>query len=151
MDAEGLFSEPRLYLDRFGEYKVPFGVAVKVAKPCCERCCATCKQRKRSCGGSSSPGTSTRFGASSNRRASSIAAELRGSGRRYFVYPTPIRPWSASPALPSVCLIGLPSSEWHEQQSQREGLRAARSSRRDPGFYCVDKEVMVRCSSSRPP
>jgi hypothetical protein len=65
LDAEGPLSEPRLYLDRFGEYKVPFGVAVKVAKPCCERCCATCKQRKRSCGGSSSPGTSTRFGVSS--------------------------------------------------------------------------------------
>jgi hypothetical protein len=27
-----------------------------------------------------------------NRRASSIAAEIRGSGRRYCVYPTPIRP-----------------------------------------------------------
>ena len=26
-----------------------------------------------------------------NRRASSIAAEIRGSGRRYCVYPTPIR------------------------------------------------------------
>ena len=31
LDAEGLLSEPRLYVDRFGEYKVPFGVAVKVA------------------------------------------------------------------------------------------------------------------------
>jgi hypothetical protein len=36
LDAEGLLSEPHSYVDRFGEYKAPFGVAVKVAKHCCE-------------------------------------------------------------------------------------------------------------------
>ena len=37
LDAEALLSEPCSYTDRFGEYKAPFGVAVKVAKHCCER------------------------------------------------------------------------------------------------------------------
>ena len=36
LGAEGLLAEPLSYVDRFGEYKVPFGVAVKVAKRCCE-------------------------------------------------------------------------------------------------------------------
>ena len=37
LDAESLLSEPCSHLDRFGEYKAPFGVAVKAAKQCCER------------------------------------------------------------------------------------------------------------------
>lgn len=37
LDAEALLSEPCSYTDRFGEYKAPFGVAVKVAKHCCAR------------------------------------------------------------------------------------------------------------------
>ncbi len=37
LDAEELLTEPLSYVDRFGEYKAPFGVAVKVAKHCCER------------------------------------------------------------------------------------------------------------------
>jgi hypothetical protein len=37
LDAESLLSEPRLQLDRFGEYKALFGVAVKIAKQSCER------------------------------------------------------------------------------------------------------------------
>lgn len=37
LDAEELLAEPHSYVDRFGEYKAPFGVAVKVAKHCCER------------------------------------------------------------------------------------------------------------------
>ena len=36
LDSETLLSEPRSYVDRFGEYKAPFGVAVKVEKFCCE-------------------------------------------------------------------------------------------------------------------
>ena len=36
-DTEALLSEPRSYVDRFGEYRAPFGVAVKAAKHCCER------------------------------------------------------------------------------------------------------------------
>lgn len=36
LDAEGLLAEPLSYVDRFGEYKAPFGVAVEVAKRCCE-------------------------------------------------------------------------------------------------------------------
>lgn len=36
VDSEALLSEPRSYLDRFGEYRAPFRVAVKVAKFCCE-------------------------------------------------------------------------------------------------------------------
>lgn len=36
LDAEALLSEPHSYVDRFGEYRSPFGVAVKVAKRCCE-------------------------------------------------------------------------------------------------------------------
>jgi hypothetical protein len=37
LNAEALLSEPRSYVDRFGEYRAPFGVAMKVAKYCCER------------------------------------------------------------------------------------------------------------------
>lgn len=37
LDAEALQSEPHSYRDRFGEYRAPFGVAVKVAKHCCEK------------------------------------------------------------------------------------------------------------------
>jgi hypothetical protein len=37
LDAEALLFEPHSYVDRFGEYRAPFGVAVKVAKHCCER------------------------------------------------------------------------------------------------------------------
>jgi hypothetical protein len=37
LDAEELLAEPHSYVDRFGEYKAPFGVAVKVAKHCCEK------------------------------------------------------------------------------------------------------------------
>lgn len=37
LDVEALLSEPHSYVDRFGEYRGPFGVAVKVAKHCCER------------------------------------------------------------------------------------------------------------------
>jgi hypothetical protein len=37
LDVEALLSEPRSYVDRFGEYKAPFAVAVKVAKHCCEK------------------------------------------------------------------------------------------------------------------
>ena len=37
LDVEALLSEPHSYVDRFGEYKAPFGMAVKVAKHCCER------------------------------------------------------------------------------------------------------------------
>jgi hypothetical protein len=37
LDAEKLLAEPHSYVDRFGEYKAPFGVAVRVAKHCCER------------------------------------------------------------------------------------------------------------------
>lgn len=37
LDAEALLSEPHSYVDRFGEYRASFGVAVKVAKHCCER------------------------------------------------------------------------------------------------------------------
>jgi hypothetical protein len=37
LDAEGLLAEPRSYVDRLGEYKAPFGVAVKVVQHCCER------------------------------------------------------------------------------------------------------------------
>lgn len=37
LDAGELLAEPNSYVDRFGEYKAPFGVAVKVAKHCCER------------------------------------------------------------------------------------------------------------------
>jgi hypothetical protein len=36
LDAEALLSEPHSYVDRFGEYRAPFGVAVKVSKRCCE-------------------------------------------------------------------------------------------------------------------
>lgn len=32
-----LLAEPHSYVDRFGEYKAPFGVAVKVAEHCCKR------------------------------------------------------------------------------------------------------------------
>jgi hypothetical protein len=37
LDVEAPLSEPHSYVDRFGEYRAPFGVAVKVAKHCCER------------------------------------------------------------------------------------------------------------------
>jgi hypothetical protein len=37
LDAEALLDEQCSYVDRFGEYKASFGVAVKVAKHCCER------------------------------------------------------------------------------------------------------------------
>jgi hypothetical protein len=36
LDAKALLSGPHSYVDRFGEYRAPFGVAVKVAKRCCE-------------------------------------------------------------------------------------------------------------------
>ncbi|CAN5754433.1 hypothetical protein BH20ACT12_BH20ACT12_02240 [soil metagenome] len=36
LDAKALLSEPRSYMNHFGEYRAPFGVAVKVAKRCCE-------------------------------------------------------------------------------------------------------------------
>jgi hypothetical protein len=36
LDTEALLSEPHSYVDRFGEYRAPFGVAMKVAKRCCE-------------------------------------------------------------------------------------------------------------------
>ena len=107
LDAEGLFSEPRLYLDRFGEYKVPFGVAVKVAKPCCERCCATCKQRKRSCGGSSSPGTSTRFGASSTGERR-VSRPSYGVGTPIFRVPDP-NPAVVRVTRTSVCMSHRPT------------------------------------------
>lgn len=35
LSAEELLAEPHSYVDRFGEYKAPFGAAVKVAKHCC--------------------------------------------------------------------------------------------------------------------
>jgi hypothetical protein len=35
LSAEELLPEPHSYVDRFGEYKAPFEVAVKVAKHCC--------------------------------------------------------------------------------------------------------------------
>lgn len=35
LSAEELLAEPHSYVDRFGEYKAPFEVAVKVAKHCC--------------------------------------------------------------------------------------------------------------------
>jgi hypothetical protein len=37
LDAKAQLSELHSYVDRFGEYKAPFGVAVKVARRCCER------------------------------------------------------------------------------------------------------------------
>ena len=37
LDVGKLLDEPRSYVDRFGEYRAPFGVAVKVAKHCCRR------------------------------------------------------------------------------------------------------------------
>ncbi len=37
LDTEGLLAEPHSYVDRFGEYKAPFGVAVKIARHCCKR------------------------------------------------------------------------------------------------------------------
>jgi hypothetical protein len=37
LDAEELLSEPRAFVDRSGEYRAPFGVAVKVAGRCCRR------------------------------------------------------------------------------------------------------------------
>ncbi|HKH35563.1 MAG TPA: hypothetical protein VKA82_00055 [Rubrobacter sp.] len=96
LDAEGLLSEPRLYVDRFGEYKVPFGVAVKVAKPCCERFSREVlrhlQAEEEELRQELVSGYLDVFRGELNRRASSIAAEIRGSGRRYFVYPTPIRP-----------------------------------------------------------
>jgi hypothetical protein len=36
LDAKALLSGPHSYVDRFGEHRAPFGVAVKVAKRCCE-------------------------------------------------------------------------------------------------------------------
>ena len=36
LDAEELRAEPLSYVDRFGEYKAPFGVAVRVARRLCE-------------------------------------------------------------------------------------------------------------------
>jgi len=96
LDAEGLLSEPRLYVDRFGEYKVPLGVAVKVAKPCCERFSREVlrhlQAEEEELRQELVSGYLDVFRGELNRRASSIAAEIRGSGRRYFVYPTPIRP-----------------------------------------------------------
>lgn len=35
MPVEELRAKPHSYIDRFGEYKAPFGVAVEVAKHCC--------------------------------------------------------------------------------------------------------------------
>jgi hypothetical protein len=35
LSAEELLAEPHSYIDRFGEYKAPFEVAIKVAKHCC--------------------------------------------------------------------------------------------------------------------
>lgn len=35
LSAEELLAEPHSYVDRFGEYKAPFEVAIKVAKHCC--------------------------------------------------------------------------------------------------------------------
>lgn len=37
LDAEELLSEPRAFVDRSGEYRALFGVAVKVAGRCCRR------------------------------------------------------------------------------------------------------------------
>jgi hypothetical protein len=31
-----MLAKARSYIDRFGHYKAPFGVAVEVAKDCCE-------------------------------------------------------------------------------------------------------------------
>ncbi len=62
LDAEGLLSEPHSYVDRFGEYRAPFGVAVKVAKHCCEmfsrEVLRHLRAEEESYGRSSSPGTS---------------------------------------------------------------------------------------------
>jgi hypothetical protein len=35
--AEDLLAEPHSYVDRFENYKAPWGVALRVAKHCCER------------------------------------------------------------------------------------------------------------------
>jgi hypothetical protein len=37
LDAEVLLAEPYAYIDRFGDYKAPFPVAVRVAQHCCRR------------------------------------------------------------------------------------------------------------------
>ena len=34
LDAKALLSEPHPYVDRFGEYRAPFDVAMRVAKRC---------------------------------------------------------------------------------------------------------------------
>jgi hypothetical protein len=36
LSSEELLAEPHSYVDRFGEYKAPFEVAVKVARHCCQ-------------------------------------------------------------------------------------------------------------------
>jgi hypothetical protein len=37
LDVEDMHTKSHSYVDRFGHYKAPFGVAVEVAKHCCER------------------------------------------------------------------------------------------------------------------
>lgn len=37
LKTEDMLAKPHSYVDRFGQYKAPFGVAVEVAKHCCER------------------------------------------------------------------------------------------------------------------
>lgn len=37
LSAEELRAEPHAYVDRFGQYKAPFGVAVAIAEHCCKR------------------------------------------------------------------------------------------------------------------
>jgi hypothetical protein len=37
IEVEDMYAKPRSYVNRFGHYKAPFGVAVEVAKHCCER------------------------------------------------------------------------------------------------------------------